>query len=687
MEARSHPDIYRSLKWNPPNDMNMPGSDTFLNKKSPVPRIGLMIIPSDPFWIQIYQAIVKTNQRLCNELITLHPATMMDQLDTLKPEVIIDQVLAQGLDVLITTEVPSLILSGILERGLRVICLAEVVHVDHPMLTILADMHKGGYMAGEMIGQHLGGSGHAVIVTAAKMKIQSIGQSRLAGFMDAMKQYPGIQVDHIPCFWTYQDTYKELLTVFQDYPSPIDAVFGISDSILFAVRDAAQEKGRIDKHTILVGLNGDPQMLVEVAEGTVLATIDVDAEGVGIQSMEYAHQAAYGNPIPKTIPWVYQMVTRENVAAVAAHKLTVLADLPNHLVGYDRQKEHDRLLQFEAMAEVSHQIGAMLSRAELSEGISLAVQKAFGYEWTRILHTCESGDRLVYYGGVLSPDSTQIPIEQDELLQMVLANSEPIIIPDTDTAYRWHVGQEWKTLRARAILPIPFGEKIIGVLDLQSSSPILQPSFETTGLRMLAEQVGIAIQNATLYNDALEARQKAESYAAENSRLYAVLMKSSLLDELTGAFNRRGLMEQGRTEMSHALRLKYEVGLMMFDLDNFKVINDRHGHGVGDRVLRAVVEEGQANIREIDTLARYGGDEFVIIMPGCNLETVKIVAERLRAGVERLTIHQEEAILRITVSVGVAVYTNQEITLEELLRKADLALYAAKQAGKNNVQG
>ncbi len=644
-----------------------------------------MIIPSDPYWIQVYQSIVKTNEQIGDELITLHPATTMEQLDQFVPESIVDQVLAHDLDALICTEIPSEILSGLLDKGLPVLCLAEVVKQSHPLLTILSEMDEGGFIAGEYIGQQLGGKGHVMIVTAAKLKILSVGQSRLKGFMAAMQRYPDIQVDHIPCFWAYHETYVEMIKVFETYQKQIDAIFGISDTIMFAARDAGFKTGKISKQTILVGLNGDPQSLVAVAEGTIHATIDDGTEQVGANAIEFAHQAAYGNPIPKTIPHVFQLVTSENVAAVAARKLKVVADLPNYLVGYDRQKDHDRMVQLEAMVEISHQIGSLLDRVQLSDGISAAVRKGFGYEWVRILRYLTSQDEIVHYGGDLSPASRQIPIPQDWLLKTVVTSKEPIIIPDTLKSFRWRLGDEWRQIRSRAVIPIRLGEEIIGLLDLQSSQPILQPSFEITGLEILAGQVGIAIQNAGLYQEALQARKQAELLATENVRLYAELKESSIQDELTSVLNRRGLMERGRNELIHARRLNYQVGILMFDLDNFKNINDTYGHAVGDQVLCSVVRTCQRNIREIDLFGRYGGDEFVIIMPGTSLETACQVGKRLRENVEQICFPAEGGFPHITISVGVAIDSSEDLKLEELVHKADLALYAAKQAGKNTV--
>jgi diguanylate cyclase (GGDEF)-like protein len=666
--------------------MDRSDSSTHAFRKISVPRIGLMIIPSDPYWILIYQTILKTNERIGDELIALHPATTIEQLDHYVPESIIDQVLAHDLDALITTEIPPDVLAGLLDHGLPVICLAEVVKQAHPLLTIFSELYEGGYIAGEYIAQQLGGIGHAMVVSAAKMKIISVGQSRLKGFIDALHGFPDILIDHIPCYWGYNETYAEMINIFEDYQKPIDAIFGISDSIMFAVRDAGLKTGKISQETILVGLNGDPQSLVAVAEGTFSATVDIATEQVGIKAMEFAHQAALGKPIPKTIPQQCKLVTAKNVADAASRKLAVVADLPNYLVGYDRQKEHERVLLYAALVDINHQIGSLLNHEQLSKGICDAVRKGFGYEWTRILRYSESEDQLVDYGGDLSPCSRQISLTQDWLLKKVIENGESIIIPDIQISSRWKLGDEWGQIRARAVLPIRMGNKIIGLLDLQSPYPILQPSFDITGLEMLAGEVSIAIQNADLYQEMLRARERAESLAVENAALYNELLESSIQDELTCVLNRRGLLQRGRNELIHGHRLKYQVSFLMFDLDNFKIINDTYGHAVGDQVLYGVASTCKEKIRDIDIIGRYGGDEFVIILPGCTLETAGQVGERLRCGVEQVAFSTSEDILHVTISIGVAVGSAEELNFEDLFHKADQALYAAKLAGKNTIR-
>jgi diguanylate cyclase (GGDEF)-like protein len=652
---------------------------------SSVPRIGLMIIPSDPFWIQIYQSIVRANQDIGDELITLHPAGKMNQIDQFAPETIVDQVMAHGLDALITTQIPDGILSGLLEHGLPVLCLAEVIHLSHPRLTLFAEMDEGGAIAADYLGRRLNGKGRVMIVTAAKLKISSVGQSRLRGFMTGMQQFPEIHVDHIPCSWDFQETYDEMLKVFEDYPHQIDAVFGISDSIMFAVREAGIKTGKLPSDAVLVGLNGDPQALVAVVEEKFHATVDVGTELVGGTALAYAHQAAYGKPIPDRIPFTYQLVTHENVAAVAARKLTILADVYNHLVGFDRQREHDRLVQLEAAVEISHRFGSLLTGEQISAEISAAVHKGFGYQWARILRYIPSSGELTSYGGELSPASCQVPMFQDQLLHTVLVNKTPVIIPDMQTSFRWRPGPEWSQIRSRAILPIQVAGQVIGLLDLQSARPILQPSFDSTGLEMLAAQVGIAMQNAQLYQEALHAREQAERLASENARLYDELREISVQDELTSALNRRGLMERGRIELMHAHRLIYEVGVLMFDVDDFKKINDTYGHAVGDEVLCAIVRFCQQNIRETDLLGRYGGDEFVILLPGCDLENASQKGDRLRESIAQLRFSAGGASFCITISMGATFCGPDIMDLEKLLQKADQALYISKQAGKNVV--
>jgi two-component system cell cycle response regulator len=161
-------------------------------------------------------------------------------------------------------------------------------------------------------------------------------------------------------------------------------------------------------------------------------------------------------------------------------------------------------------------------------------------------------------------------------------------------------------------------------------------------------------------------------------------LELALTDSLTGLYNQRYLIRHLRGLL--AASPEREVAVLMLDVDHFKQVNDEYGHAVGDRALRAIGETLRANTRVFDSLARYGGEEFVVVLPGSNPDESVAAAERLRAAVEAMTFAPVPGRLyRLTISIGVACGGTGTETPEALLRDADVALYAAKRAGRNRV--
>jgi two-component system cell cycle response regulator len=152
-------------------------------------------------------------------------------------------------------------------------------------------------------------------------------------------------------------------------------------------------------------------------------------------------------------------------------------------------------------------------------------------------------------------------------------------------------------------------------------------------------------------------------------------------DPVTGLRNRHYLDTELAARIALTSVLGCPLSLLMIDIDRFKPINDRHGHAIGDKVLRAVANRLSAGIREIDTLARYGGDELALIMPDTGIDTARAVAERLRALVADGT---TEVPFQVTISIGVAELNAGQSALA-LLARADAALYAAKSGGRDRV--
>jgi len=173
--------------------------------------------------------------------------------------------------------------------------------------------------------------------------------------------------------------------------------------------------------------------------------------------------------------------------------------------------------------------------------------------------------------------------------------------------------------------------------------------------------------------------------ALENARLHDIVQRQAITDELTQLANRRYFMEKLDTELRRAERFDEPLALVFADLDDFKRVNDRHGHHVGDDVLRAFAEVLRGRIRAIDVAARLGGEEFAILLLETDLNGAEALAESLRSAVAALEVRVPGATpVRLTASFGVADYP-QTRTADELLAAADLALYRAKREGKNRV--
>jgi diguanylate cyclase (GGDEF)-like protein len=155
-------------------------------------------------------------------------------------------------------------------------------------------------------------------------------------------------------------------------------------------------------------------------------------------------------------------------------------------------------------------------------------------------------------------------------------------------------------------------------------------------------------------------------------------------DPLTGLYNRRYLVDRLGQEMDRVDRYGGTLAFAMIDLDGFKPVNDRHGHIVGDRLLRAVASEITRSLRTPDVAARYGGDEFAVILPQTQPEGALRVCERIHGALQRLTVTAGDEQVSITASLGVADYPSNDIACaEDLIHAADEALYGAKRAGKN----
>jgi len=189
------------------------------------------------------------------------------------------------------------------------------------------------------------------------------------------------------------------------------------------------------------------------------------------------------------------------------------------------------------------------------------------------------------------------------------------------------------------------------------------PEKELAVLESLLNVVVFPLRNAIRYKDAVSA---------------------ALADPLTGAGNRIALNNTLQREIELAKRYEQSMAVLMVDLDEFKLINDTHGHNCGDQVLKTLVTTLKEEIRGSDVVFRYGGEEFVILLTNTTLESARYIAERIRNAAWNLNIQQHGEDVTTSVSIGLSML-HPEDTVKRLLERADYAMYTAKNAGKNRV--
>lgn len=210
---------------------------------------------------------------------------------------------------------------------------------------------------------------------------------------------------------------------------------------------------------------------------------------------------------------------------------------------------------------------------------------------------------------------------------------------------------------------------------------------------MMARGEALGLLHVRFPDDAADSAEQLVTMVAEsvalavaNLRLHESLQRQSIRDPLTGLFNRRYMEESFAREIRRASRTEQPVSVVMFDLDHFKLFNDAHGHGAGDRLLQELGHVLQSACRGEDIACRYGGEEFTVILPGMSGGQAKIYANTVRERVAHLRVdYRREWLGQVTITAGVAGYPAHGRSTEALLTAADAALYRAKRAGRNLV--
>jgi diguanylate cyclase (GGDEF)-like protein len=253
------------------------------------------------------------------------------------------------------------------------------------------------------------------------------------------------------------------------------------------------------------------------------------------------------------------------------------------------------------------------------------------------------------------------------LTQKILAQKDLFILEDTDRASDFeHSRDLGEGIGALIAVPLRTQDSLIGILYLNDFKPRSFDAAACEKLRILASFASLSIDNALQHDKVLDLAST---------------------DGLTGLFNHRQFKWMLGQEANRAQRYNSEFSLVMLDIDNFKSFNDRYGHPCGDKILVKVAELLKDVFRETDSVFRYGGEEFVVILPRTGPVAAAIAAERAREAIAAMRIAWQDVDhpLGVTVSVGVASLPHDAASCETLLKVADRLMYQAKNQGKNRV--
>jgi diguanylate cyclase (GGDEF)-like protein len=247
---------------------------------------------------------------------------------------------------------------------------------------------------------------------------------------------------------------------------------------------------------------------------------------------------------------------------------------------------------------------------------------------------------------------------------VVLEKGKPYILPEAWKVYKKFNEPPHNHIRSWLGVPLIIQNKIIGLLAIDSAEANHFTEDDASLASTFANQVAVVLENARIFKETQD---------------------QAITDSLTGIYNRRGLFQLGEFEFTRARRIDRPFCAMILDIDRFKRVNDHYGHATGDQALRGLADRCRNSSRAVDLVSRYGGEEFVILLPETPIDSAKLVAERLRVSIMENPITTDSGPLRITISIGIAEANNAD-TLKTLIERADAALYEAKHEGRNCVR-
>lgn len=356
---------------------------------------------------------------------------------------------------------------------------------------------------------------------------------------------------------------------------------------------------------------------------------------------------------------------------------------------------YHRLFEISLANEVSQAASTKLDLNSLLEFAGKKIEEIFMAKSVFIaLQNKQTGQMEVPYWTInhtrIQP--TAYPLGQG-LTSLVFTSQKPLLISEDFKTRAAAMGAILQFVEQHGYprtwlgVPMTANNETIGVISVQDyERENAYSEFEINLLSTIANNIAISIENVRLYEKIRQDNIDLQEKIDEIATLQTELREQAIRDPLTNLFNRRYLEETLNREMSRANREKAPLCLIMLDIDHFKKLNDTYGHLAGDVLLRSLANLLLEKTRGSDIACRYGGEEFIVVMPGSPLVAARRRAEEIRQKFEKTTVMVDGHALSATVSLGVASYPQNARSCEALIRQADLALYTAKANGRNRVE-
>ena len=337
------------------------------------------------------------------------------------------------------------------------------------------------------------------------------------------------------------------------------------------------------------------------------------------------------------------------------------------LVRKDKQEikasleKEKRLQQVLSLYEISKDMSVCLAFEDILNIFSSTLKKSFRFKLCRCILLKKTKDIDSVYQIEIGQKVVKVaPDDFDrELVSIALGTRKIISVSPQENEEFLRRLSLVKTFETLISIPLFVEEKIAGVMYIENI-----PKVHFENFIILSAQFAIQFQKVILYK---------------------AVQEMSITDSLTEISTRRYFLERLGEEIRRSMRHKSNLSFLMLDLDYFKETNDKFGHLVGDVVLKEVSAILKSDLREIDVIGRYGGEEFSILLTGIDRKGAYQVAERIRESIEAAVFKAYDEVVTSTVSIGIAVFPEDGVDLESLIESADKALYKAKESGRNRV--